>query len=227
MRTPDGWKPAGELSPGDKVACPVHVGLPYEKAALRVTRAGDVCEELVDQALLLYRNDARLAALARLLGVVCGDGHITKTGGHVGVYTTDATDAAAMVRDFATLGYTARVYTRSRKPGYLDEIHVRVGSLQLKALFALLGAPVGRKAWGENPMPWLFAMPAWVRAQFLSAFRECGMYDAAPAENGRPEPGDEAVRRERQRAALHRASTGVALLRRHHRPERNATRRAP
>ena len=170
MRTPDGWKPAGELSLGDKVACPVHVGLPYEQAAPRVTRAGDVCEEMVDQALLLYRNDARLAALARLLGVVCGDGHVSKSEGTVSIYTTDAIDAAAMVRDFATLGHTARVYTRPRKPGHLDEIHVRVGSLQLKALFALLGSPVGRKAWGENPMPWLFAMPAWVRAQFLSAF---------------------------------------------------------
>ncbi len=170
IRTPGGWKPLSALSPGDQVACPVHTGLPYERATPRPTRAGDICGEMIDQALLLFQNDARLAALARLLGVVCGDGHITGVGGSVGVYTTDATDAAAMVRDFATLGYTARVYTRPRKPGCLDEIHVRVGSLQLKALFALLGAPVGRKAWDEDPMPWLFALPAWVRAQFLSAF---------------------------------------------------------
>ena len=170
VRTPEGWTPAGKMSVGDKVACAVQFGLPYEQAAPRLPRSETVSDELIQGALLMYCDTARLAALARLLGVVCGDGHIPKNKGAISIYTTDAADAAVMVRDFAALGYTAHVYTRARKPGYLDEIHIKVGSVKLAALLALLGAPRGRKAWPENPMPWLFAMPAWVRAQFLSGF---------------------------------------------------------
>ena len=167
--TPDGWKPAGELTATDKIACPTYVGLPYEPVTCRATGSGEVSDDIV-QALLTYQDDARLAALVRLLGVVSGDGHIAKSGGYLGVYTTDATDAAAMAEDFVLLGYQPSVYTRSRKPGHMDEIQVRVNSRRLVALFTLLGSPVGRKAWEERPLRWLFAMPAWVRAQFLSAF---------------------------------------------------------
>ena len=42
--------------------------------------------------------------------------------------------------------------------------------MALHALCAGLGAPVGKKEWPASPMPWLFRMPAWARAQFLSGF---------------------------------------------------------
>ena len=81
VRTPEGWTPAGKLSIGDKVACAVHVGLPYEQTAPRLPRSETVSDALIDSALLMYSDTARLAALVRLLGVVCGDGHIPKDKG--------------------------------------------------------------------------------------------------------------------------------------------------
>lgn len=168
--TPEGWKLAGELTPADQVACPVFTGLPFEEPTLRSVVTGDACQDAVVEALRRHTRPAHLAALVRLLGAVSGDGHITRDGKNISIYTTDRADAQSMARDFAVLGYEAKIYTRARKPGHLDEIQVRVNSTTLSAMFVLLGSPAGKKAWGSRPMPWLLTMPAWVRAQFLSAF---------------------------------------------------------
>lgn len=64
MRTPAGWIEAGQLNAGDRVACSPHVGLPYEPG------------QIVSPSLI------------RLLGYVSGDGHLSKDGKRVSVYTT-------------------------------------------------------------------------------------------------------------------------------------------
>ncbi len=168
--TANGWRAAADLTPEDRVACPIFQGLAYEEPRFHGVALPDFAQEIVAAALLDFADPARLAALVRLLGCVSGDGHVSADGGNVGIYTTDEDDAAAMAADFERLGYAPRLYRRQRKAGYKTEILVRVGSRSLNALFVLLGSPGGRKAWEPEPMPWLFTMPAWVRAQFVSGF---------------------------------------------------------
>ena len=178
IRCRDGWRPAGSLEPGALVACPVFVGLPYEEPpAIDVpVRSPRAAEALTRRGLCPVRgDDARLAALVRLLGVVSGDGHLSRSGKTVALYTTSERDAVDVATDFAALGFPPRVYRRARGVGRRNEILVRVGSTALHALFEALGSPVGRKSWPDDPMPWLFAAPPWVRAHFLSAFASAEM----------------------------------------------------
>ena len=168
--TKSGWKEAGQLGPEDRVACRPFVGLPYQEPQERPQETDAAIEQIFQTALLPLLHPEKLAPLVRLLGAVSGDGHLTLTGKRISVYTTNMTDAETIRRDFARLGYPAAIYRRARRAGYKDEHHVCVNSRALHALFVLLGSPMGRKAWPENPMPWLFALPAWVRAQYLSAF---------------------------------------------------------
>jgi tRNA-splicing ligase RtcB (3'-phosphate/5'-hydroxy nucleic acid ligase) len=141
-----GWMPAGDLDVGDLVACSPYVGLPFQPA------------------------QAIPAALVRLLGYVNGDGHLSRDGKAVSIYTTVPEDAAEITADLVRLGYRPRIYARPRGAKRLDEICVRVASKELHARFAGLGAPVGRKVWPDRPMPWLFSAPPWLRAQYLAAF---------------------------------------------------------
>ena len=180
IRLKTGWREAGNLRPGDKVACVPYVGMRAD------IRSGylDVAEPsggfgrsrapLIDE---LYRRglwplrleDARIPALIRLLGHNCGDGHLSHDGKTVSFWMTDPADARSIQADVATLGVKPREYRRTR-PNGSNEIHVKVGSAPLHALLRAMGAPVGKKAWPERPMPWLFRAPAWVRGTYLSAF---------------------------------------------------------
>jgi tRNA-splicing ligase RtcB len=38
-----------------------------------------------------------------------------------------------------------------------------------------MGCPVGKKRWPADPMPWLFELPPWLRAQFVSGFASADM----------------------------------------------------
>jgi tRNA-splicing ligase RtcB len=91
------------------------------------------------------------------------------------VYTVHAHDARELADDFARIGFAASTYRRARGAGRQDEYCVRVHSVALHALFAALGSPVGRKRWPAEAMPWLFALPPWMRAQVLSGFASAEM----------------------------------------------------
>ena len=171
IKVEGGWVAAGTLSSGDRVACPVFKGLPPSAEIDRPLGADmkDVWAA-VDQATSGQWEWVHLAALARIVGVVSGDGHISADGKSVSVYTTFQEDAVALATDFRALGYDPHVYTRSRREGYRDEYHVKVGSRRLNSALIALGSPAGKKVWPKNPMPWLLGMPAWMRGQFLSGF---------------------------------------------------------
>jgi tRNA-splicing ligase RtcB len=83
-----------------------------------------------------------------------------------------AADAAALIDDLERLGFTALLHARDRGPTRRREHAVHVNSVALHALLRALGLPAGAKvaAWPADPFPWLFGLPAWMRAQFLSAF---------------------------------------------------------
>jgi tRNA-splicing ligase RtcB len=190
IRASEGWKRADALALGEKVACQPFVGLPY---AGNGRGSRDVCYPPIPVDGLEARHREVLAAygldplrlgspalvpLLRLLGAICGDGHLTRNGRRIGIYTTDEADAEAIRQDFARLGYQVVIFRRKRYEQRKTEIFVYVNSTALHALCGALGAPVGKKDWPVHPMPWLFALPAWARAQFLSGF--CSAVGSTP-----------------------------------------------
>ena len=143
IRTKLGWRPAAELVPGEAVACAPFVGLPHEVAEMS-------------------------AALLRLLAYCAGDGNLNPDGRTISWYTNSGEDAADLARDIHEVGCSASVYFREDRKQY----DVRCRSRDLHAQVAALGCPVGKKvyAWPERPFGWLFDLPAWQRAVFLSSF---------------------------------------------------------
>ncbi|MBW3622045.1 MAG: RtcB family protein, partial [Armatimonadetes bacterium] len=166
--TKAGWKRADALSPDDRVAVRPYIGLPYEPVR---PSAFETVEDPEAKAFLTEcASTGTLAALLRLLGAVSGDGHLSADGKRLSFYTTDEDGADRVVEDFAVLGYSAMIYRRVRKAGYRTELHVCINSVKLHRLFAALGSPVGKKQWPAQPMNWLYRLPAWLRANFLSGF---------------------------------------------------------
>nr|MBA2362894.1 RtcB family protein [Chloroflexia bacterium] len=188
VRTKAEWKSIADLTPDDRVACNPFIGMPYvpESRDLELDLPGVALRaDLASRNLSPVNTSSPLfPILLRLVAYVSGDGHLTKNGRRVSIYTTCEHDAEAIARDFARLGFTPHVYRRFRAIGRQDEIHVCVDSKALHALFAALGSPVGTKAWPEDPMPWLFASAPWVRAHFLSAFCSAEMMTPRPGPRG-------------------------------------------
>jgi tRNA-splicing ligase RtcB (3'-phosphate/5'-hydroxy nucleic acid ligase) len=150
VMTPHGWVEAGALTDGDSVLCSVFRGTPFEPF--------DLPPELI-----------------RVLAYVSGDGHLTRDGKAVHIYTTIEEDAEALRRDLSALGYRVGISRRERGPNRKAEINVRVASKHLHSRLADLGSPVGRKVWSRRAVDWLFESPRWVRATFLSAFASAEM----------------------------------------------------
>ena len=150
VRTERGWVEAAKLEPPEALLCSPFVGLPSRPFELP-------------------------PALLRVLAYVSGDGHLSKDGKQVSMYTTVEADAAALALDLGRLGYSARLYRRQRGAGRRPEILVRAGSVALHRRLADLGSPVGKKRWPEQALNWLFDAPAWARAHFLSAFASAEM----------------------------------------------------
>jgi tRNA-splicing ligase RtcB len=176
IRTKLGWERLDGLRPGDEVACPVFTGVPHEMPpgdlAAELARPEDAAE-LQRRALWPLRPaDPRFPALLRVLAYAAGDGHLHRDGTGISLCTTVLGDAADLCADLAVLAFTPSLYVRDRGHGRRLEHCVRVRSGALHALLAALGCPTGRKVDGcaPGPMPWLFGLPAWQRAHFLSAF---------------------------------------------------------
>jgi tRNA-splicing ligase RtcB len=150
VRSRRGWVEARHLTPGDSLLVTPFVGPPYEAFDLD-------------------------PALIRLLAYVSGDGHLTRDGKRISIYTTSEEDAAALIADFERLGYRPLVYRRLRASHRPPEIQIVVNSSSLHDELATLGSPVGRKRWPKSPFEWLLEAPDWVRALFLSAFASAEM----------------------------------------------------
>ena len=150
VMTSRGWVEAGSLAATDVVLCAPYIGLGHEAFELP-------------------------SAFVRTFAYACGDGHLSRDGKRVAIYTTVEADAAALIADFADLGYRASVHRRSRGPRRAAEINVYVNSVKLHRQLAALGCPVGRKRWDRNAVAWVLDAPPWVRALFASAFASAEM----------------------------------------------------
>ncbi|MBI3964688.1 MAG: RtcB family protein, partial [Chloroflexi bacterium] len=176
--TPDGWRPAGALAPGDELHCNPHVGLPFEPTTAEIPLELPVERRRQLEALRLVPlrlDHPLLPAIVRLLAYVSGDGHLARNGKRIAIYTTEERDAAALAADLGRLGARPSIRRRQRAETTRPKIQVLVDSVPLHALFAALGSPVGKKVWPGEPMPWLLAAPAWVRGNFISAFGSAEM----------------------------------------------------
>jgi tRNA-splicing ligase RtcB len=150
VMTPRGWIEAQHLDVGDSVLCSPYVGLEHEPFELP-------------------------AELLRIVSYVSGDGHLSRDGKAVHIYTTVEDDARALMVDLSALGYRVGASRRKRARGLKTEICVRVSSKELHLRLAALGSPVGRKTWSRPAWDWLFDAPAWARAHVLSAFASAEM----------------------------------------------------
>ena len=96
------------------------------------------------------------------------DGHLAINGKTLAWYTNSREDVLDLAADLASLGFAGAVSERRDRGQFV----LTKNSVELHARFAALGCPVGKKvyAWPERPFEWLFGLPAWQRAVFLSAF---------------------------------------------------------
>jgi tRNA-splicing ligase RtcB len=150
VMTDRGWVEAGSLAETDFVQCHPFIGLGVEQFELP-------------------------PALIRTLAYTCGDGHLTRDGKRIAIYTTIDEDAAALATDFAELGFRAATRKRARGDSRTPEIAVHVNSVELHRRFAALGCPVGHKLWDRAALGWVLDAPDWVRAHFMSAFASAEM----------------------------------------------------
>ena len=155
VRTEAGWRRADELKAGDRVLGPVYVGMAHEACA-------------VD------------AALLRVAGYVNGDGHISRRGNRVTLYTSKDRDAADLVRDVASLGRVPSVHRRirpNRNAIYVNDPLLRD---RLEAFGCIAGKKAGRWTGAAEA---ILALPSWARACYLSAFASAEMTTPRLVEN--------------------------------------------
>jgi len=105
LRTPDGWAPAGALRRGDRVACVVARGLPdapIPEPSIPLDVASPYAREVLCSLgwLPVRPSDERFPALLRLLGYVCGDGHLSRDGKFVSAWTVEPAAADALLGRF-------------------------------------------------------------------------------------------------------------------------------
>ena len=192
---------ARDLRPGDKVVVlpsdPVRressTGLIMDEARLIKhipdrSNKSDVTSKLEEQGLLplTYDNPA-LPSVARLVGHVFGDGHLSygKSGtGSGGKFVASGTarDLQSISKDLESLGFHASpVYTGTSTSVVRTEAGSKTisgsynvmscTSIALFSLLAALGAPVGAKADVRFGVPdWVKNGPAWVKRQFLASY---------------------------------------------------------
>ncbi|MEZ0347303.1 MAG: RtcB family protein [Thermus sp.] len=189
--TPIGMRPLGELRSGDQVAVHPFRGLPYEPPPPLTLVGEEAAEawakelgfpraplELRARGLLPLRADhPHLPALLRLMGYSLGDGTLYRSGGKAYLVLYGAREGLLEAKaDLERLGFRAGgPYLRWRRHSFrgrafsTEEASLKVSSRALLLLLRALGLPEGAKAkQGFRLPPWLFALPSWLKANFLA-----------------------------------------------------------
>jgi len=151
--------------------------------------AGNAAKQIVDllrrrRLLPLFYNSPAVPILIKLLGLLFGDGNLTRLpdGRAAVAFWGKENDLREVAADIGRLGFAApRVHSRVRnhriRTHYREhrfthtECSIRCGSTALAMLLASLGAPVGNKAAQRYGVPaWIQGAPLWQQRLFLAAF---------------------------------------------------------
>jgi tRNA-splicing ligase RtcB (3'-phosphate/5'-hydroxy nucleic acid ligase) len=124
----------------------------------------------------------KIPIITKLFGYLLGDGNIYFSGkkGFVCAYGSQD-DLKGIQRDFKTLGFSAKIYSRERKHkiptkyGVInfqsENFELHVSSNALAKLFFGIGYPQGTKTATSYLIPgWILKSPLWVKRLFLSGF---------------------------------------------------------
>jgi len=164
-------------------------GVPYEKISEDKVLVEEELFTKPQQNELKKRNllpftlkNEYLPIITKLFGYLLGDGTIYLSGnkGYVCAYGPEE-DLKDIQKDFNTLGFKARIYSRERdhsiptRYGKVEftsnnyELHV--SSKSLAKLFFELGYPFGNKTSTRFLVPpWIMESPLWIKRLFLSGF---------------------------------------------------------
>ncbi|NOZ80355.1 MAG: RNA-splicing ligase RtcB [DPANN group archaeon] len=196
--TRQGMVPAGLLTEDQEIATSFFEGLPYVPLPSTI-----LVEDLplgrqartffCGHGLLPLRlNNPKLPILSRLLGYLFGDGLVYFAGskGRICAYGKQE-DLEQMKDDFASLGFRARIYSRTRThtingkaPFSATTSELQVSSTGLARLLISLGMPEGNKTNQAYDVPsWILRSPPWIQRLFLAGFFGAEM--SAPATGSR------------------------------------------
>tara|TARA_Y100000310_G_C20680993_1_gene815929 strand:- start:88 stop:3015 length:2928 start_codon:yes stop_codon:yes gene_type:complete len=187
--TNDGMIPAGLLKKNSSIAVNAFEGVPYDQPIEESDILGIFIfskqqnQELEKRDVLpLTYNNPKISILAKLFGYLLGDGnmYVWKGRGRICAYGSKE-DLESIKKDFAKVGFSARIYNRTRnhsipsqyglKEFRTEHYELHVSSSALTTLFYHLGYPKGPKPSTYFLIPqWIMDGPKWIKRLFLSGF---------------------------------------------------------
>ncbi|MBI4438658.1 RtcB family protein, partial [Candidatus Woesearchaeota archaeon] len=184
--TDSGMQPLTDLKKGSTVAIHPFSGIPFEEPdATTIVDAssvpGAVRNELEKRGLLpLKQNSKATPYLAKILGYITGDGlvYFTRNKGHVHAYGSKE-DLETMSDDIKKIGYSARIYARTRSHKITSQYGTReflstayelhCPSTSLATLMTIIGMPLGRKTASQHTVPeWIKNSKSWIKRLYLA-----------------------------------------------------------
>ncbi len=187
--TPFGMKKLIDLKEGDKVALYPFIGVEYEKPAekmivdeIQISSKESIIELKKRSLLPFNENSTALPLLAKILGYLMGDGliYFSKGKGMICAYGSEE-DLEEMKNDFDKLGYSGKIYERTRDHQITSQYGTRtftskchelhVSSTSLACLLSSIGMPVGCKTNSKYEVPnWIFSSKKYIKRLFLAGF---------------------------------------------------------
>ena len=202
--TTNGMKPAKDLTPSDTLVLHPFKGVEYEDPGngiiaeeadvvrvldgLQLTGKGNgraqILAHLRDLDILPLRYDSpKLPVLAKILGFVLGDGHVSFNSGglHVG-FCGKSEDLRCIRDDLSSIGVSSTNVHERMRQGTINtfygpvtvkgrEASIAVNSTGFGALLIAIGCPYGSKPHQEYRVPsWLMRASLWQKRLFLAAF---------------------------------------------------------
>ncbi|MEM3455151.1 MAG: intein-containing RctB family protein [Candidatus Micrarchaeia archaeon] len=198
IMTKDGMKKIQDIKEGEKIVVFPFEGTEYEIPSeeiivsesdidilsLSKTSKEKIITELKKRNLLPLRlSSENFPLLIKLVAYNMGDGtiYIDRSGRICSCFWGKKEDLKSMQYEIQRLGFSSKIYSRKRKHKISTkygevrfeflEHSLRVSSRAFAALLAMLGAPVGNKAYQAFKLPtWITKSPKWQKRLFLAAF---------------------------------------------------------
>lgn len=186
--TKDGMKRISDLGEKEGVGVVFFEGVEHENQGNEILVGEEEISEkrravLRERGLLpLSMDNPNLPLLAKLIGYLMGDGTVyySYEKGQVHAFGKKE-DLERIKKDFARLGFSARVYERKRRCVITDQYgtkefdssscELHVASSALAELLVRLGMPEGTKTTQDYGVPqWIMKSKKWIKRLFLASF---------------------------------------------------------